>query len=60
MDRSRDPCGHIGEKLEEAQEEGGPIERPAVLTELDPGDLLDTGPTTRQHTPVDMRPLPHL
>jgi hypothetical protein len=31
-----DPCGRIREKLEEAEEEGNPIERPAVSTNLDP------------------------
>ena len=30
--------------------------RPAVSTNLDPWDLLDTEPPTRQHTPTDMRP----
>jgi hypothetical protein len=30
--------------------------RPAVSTDLDSGDVSDTEPPTRQHTPADMRP----
>jgi len=38
MDRnSSDPCGWIREKLEEAEEEGNPIGRPAASTNLVPG-----------------------
>ena len=33
---AKDPCGWIGEKPEAAEEEGGPINMPAVSTELDP------------------------
>jgi hypothetical protein len=33
---ARDPCGRIREKLEEAEEEGNPIGRPAVSNNLDP------------------------
>ena len=36
-------------KLEEAEEEGNPIGRPAVSTNLNPKDLSKTGPPTRQH-----------
>jgi hypothetical protein len=51
-----DPCGCLREKLEEAQEEGNPIRRPTDSTSLEPQDLLDTEPPTRQHTPADMNP----
>jgi hypothetical protein len=54
-----DPCGCIGENLEEA-EEGNPIRRPTVLTNLDPWDLSETGPPTRQHTPSEIRPPTHI
>jgi len=37
-------------KLEEAEEEGSPMGRPAVSTDLDPQDLSDTEPPSRQHT----------
>ena len=30
--------------------------RPATTTDLDPRDLSDSEPPTRQHTPADMRP----
>ena len=43
----------------EAKEEGNPIGRPAVSTNLDTCDLSDTEPPTKQHTPADMRPPPH-
>jgi hypothetical protein len=41
------PCGWIREKLEDAEEEGNLIGRPAVSTKLDPCDLSDTEPPTR-------------
>ena len=42
--------------MEEAEEEGDPIRRPAVSTNLDSWDLTDTETPTRQHTPADMKP----
>jgi hypothetical protein len=42
------------------QEEGNPVGGPAVSINLDPQDLSDTGPPTRQHTPADMRPSTHI
>jgi hypothetical protein len=55
-----DPCGWIREKLENAEEEGNPIGRPAVSTNMDPWDCSDTEPQTRQHTPADMRSPTHI
>jgi hypothetical protein len=55
-----DPCYGIREKLEEAEEEGIPMQRPAVSTNLDPQDLLDAEPPTKHHTLTDMRPLTHI
>ena len=46
--------------MEEAEEEGDPIRRPAVSTNLDSQDLSDTEPPTRQHTPADMKPPTHI
>jgi hypothetical protein len=54
-----DPCGWIRENLEEAEEEGDPVE-PAVSINLAPWDFSDTGPQTRQHTLADMRPPTHI
>jgi hypothetical protein len=48
------------EKLEKVEEEGNPVGRRAVSTNLDPQDLSDTGPPTRQHTPADLRPPTHI
>jgi hypothetical protein len=45
------------ENLEEAEEEGSPMGRQPVSTDLNPRDLSDTDPPTRQHTPANMRPL---
>jgi hypothetical protein len=50
-----DPCSWIKEKLEEAEEEGNPIGRPAVSINLDPQDLSDIELPTRQHIPADVR-----
>ena len=50
-----DPYGSIGERLEEAEEEGDSRGRQSVSTNLDPQDLSDTEPSTRQRTPADMR-----
>ena len=33
---AKEPCGGILEKLEEDEEKGDPIGRPAVLTNVDP------------------------
>jgi hypothetical protein len=46
--------------LEEAEEEGDPIGRPAVSTNLGPQYLSNTGPLTRQHIPADMRLPQHI
>ena len=53
-----DPCGLSGGKLEEAEEEGSRIGRPAVPTDLDSQDLSQS--PTSQHTPADMRLLTHI
>jgi hypothetical protein len=50
----------LRERLEEAEEEGNPVAGPAVSVNLDPGDLSNTGPPARQHTPADMRPPTHI
>jgi hypothetical protein len=50
----------IREKLEEAEEESNLEGEPAVPINLDPQDLSDTGPPTRQHTAADMRPPTHI
>jgi hypothetical protein len=44
-----DPCGLIRESLEEAEEEGKPIGRPAVSTTLDPRGTLTGPPTSLIH-----------
>jgi hypothetical protein len=45
------PVVELGKKLEEAEEEGDPIGRQAVITNLDPKDLSYSEPPTRQRTP---------
>jgi hypothetical protein len=39
---------------------GNTVGGPGFSTNLDPGDLSDIGPPTRQHTPADMRPSTHI
>jgi hypothetical protein len=34
--------------------------RPAVSTDLEPGDLSETEPPARRHTPADMRRPTHI
>ena len=53
--KAGDPCGWTKEKLEEAEEEADPTGRPAVLANLDPWDLSETEPPTRQHIPAHMK-----
>ena len=50
----------MAELGEKPKEESDPIGRQALLTNLDPLDLSDTEPQTRQHTPADMRPPTHI
>jgi hypothetical protein len=44
-----DPCCWIRERLEETVEKGDPVGGPAVLINLDPWDLSNTGLPGRQH-----------
>jgi hypothetical protein len=44
-------------RVEEGEEEGNPIGKPAVSTNLDPEISQTLKSPTRQHIPADMRPL---
>jgi hypothetical protein len=55
-----DPCDLIREKLEEVEEEGNLVGRPAVSINLAPRDLSDTGSPTRQHIPAYLRLPTHI
>ena len=46
--------------MKEAEEKGDPVRGPAVLINLDPGDLSNTLTPSRQNTPADMRPPTHI
>jgi hypothetical protein len=46
--------------MEEAEEEGDPIGRSAVSTNLVPWELSDTEPPARQHTQAGPRPPTHI
>jgi hypothetical protein len=54
-----DLCDWIREKLEEAEEEGHPIEGLAVSTNLDLHDLSETGPPAKKYRTTDMSPPTH-
>jgi hypothetical protein len=53
-----DPELFLSKRIEEAEEEGDPIGRPAVSTNL--WELPDTEPPIRQQTPAGPRPLAHI
>ena len=52
-----DPCGQIREKLEEADEEGDPVEGPEVSINLDLRRISETEPSIRQDTWTGIRSL---
>jgi hypothetical protein len=52
------PVVELG-KAEKAEEKGDAVGRPAVSINLDPRDLSNTGPPTRQHT-AEMRLPTHI
>ena len=47
-------------KLKEAEEKDDPVGGPAISINLDPQELSNTGPPTRQDTAADMRPPTHI
>lgn len=47
-------------RVEEAEEKGVPITRPAVSTNLDLWDFSDTEPPTMYHALADIMPLTHI
>ena len=53
------PVVELG-RLKEAVEKGDSVRGPAVLINLDPQDLSNTGPPKRQHIPADMKPPTHI
>jgi hypothetical protein len=53
-----DPCCWIREGWQKLRSYH--VGAPAVSINLDPWDLSNTGPPTRQHTPADMRPPTHI
>jgi hypothetical protein len=59
MDRTQRYWG-IMENLEEAEEEGNPIRRLEVSTNIDHQDLSETEPPTRQHTLAGLRLLSYI
>jgi hypothetical protein len=48
------------ERLEKAEEQGSPIGKPAVSTNLDSRDLSDTESPIRQNILAVTRPLTHI
>ena len=46
--------------IKKAEKERDPVGGPAVSINLDPPDLSDNGPSTRQHVLADMRPQTHM
>jgi hypothetical protein len=54
-----DSYGGIRGRIKEAKGEGDPIGRPAVSTNIDSRELLETEPI-QEHTQADLRPLTHM
>jgi hypothetical protein len=46
----RKPCGRDRRRIEDPQGYGNPTGRPTVSTNLDPWELLETEPPTKEHT----------
>jgi len=51
-----EPSGWIREKLEETEEKGDSVGGPAVSTNMDTWNLLDTEPPIRENMPTDRGP----
>jgi hypothetical protein len=50
-----DPCGRVRGRIEGTEGDGNPIGRPTVSTNLDPWELPETKPPTKEHTQADLR-----
>jgi len=46
----RDPYGRVGGRVEAAEGNGNPIGRPTKSTNLDPWELLEAEPPTKEPT----------
>ena len=55
-----DPYGRVKGKTEGAKGEGNLIERPTVLTNLDPWELPETKATTKEHSQARLRSSAHI
>ena len=53
----RDPYGRVRGRIEGAEGDGNPIGRPTVSTNLDPWELPETEPPTKEHTLACPKPL---
>ena len=47
-------------RIKGTEGDGNPIGRPTVLIILDPWELLETEPQTKEHTQADPRTLAHM
>jgi hypothetical protein len=48
------------ERMEEAEEKSNPTGRPAVSSNLNPWELPDAKPPTRQYACTGLKPLAHM
>jgi hypothetical protein len=55
-----DPYGRVRGRIEGAEGDGNPIGRPTVSTNLDPRELSETKPPTKEHTFAGPRLLAHM
>ena len=55
-----EPYGRVRGRLEGAERDDNPIGRPTVSTNLDPWELPETEPPTKEHTQAGLRRLVHM
>ena len=56
----RDPYGGIRGRTEGGEGDDNPIGRPTMSTNLDPWELLETEPPTKEHTQAGLRAPEHM
>ena len=53
----RDTYGRVEGKIKGPEVDGNPTERPTESTNLDPWELSESEPPTKEHTWAEMRPI---
>jgi hypothetical protein len=56
----RDACGRAGGRTEGPEGKGNPVRKPTESTKLDPWELSETEPLSKEHTWAGTRPPAHM